>query len=508
MPILTNAKYICDIQQQAQYLLKGNTLQKQVVFYTLINYAGTAIGIVSALFIYPLDFAFSGTIRFVDNISQMLYPIMVLGASHALIKFYPALEEQRRKELFNYSLLSIAVVSILVFGGLFAFNVIAKYEAADLLYFAFPIAVALAFIDLFRKQAQDLQKLAIPTLFEKIIPKIALPVLFLLLVNRIIYISSALYLYDAAFVLIFLLIGFYLFRHFKPGLNYRFKTLFGEISRKDYFRYSLYSFAGSLGSLLAFRIDGIIIYNWIGEEANGIFANGVTLASTLQIPAIGMFALYAPLISNYLKDGNFAELHVKYKEGARLMLFIGAILFSCIVLGIEDLFRLLPAYEKLKLTIPIIQILGFSVLLNMATGFNTEIITYSKYYRFNMIAILSLIVVNIALNIYFLTSTDWGIIGVAAASFISMALFNIGKLAFIYRKFKLLPFDRSFALLAVIFAISGTAIYFLPETGMPLADLVYKTGLSLAVNVIAVYKLRLVYQVNVTIDKILGMLKR
>ena len=146
MLILTNENYICVRYIASLYLLKGKTLQKQVVFYTLINYVGTAIGVVSALFIYPKDFAFSGTVKFVDNIAQMLYPVMVLGASHALIKFYPALEENKRKQLFNYSLISISVISVIVLAGLFIFNTTANYHAADLLYFAFPVAMALAIV--------------------------------------------------------------------------------------------------------------------------------------------------------------------------------------------------------------------------------------------------------------------------------------------------------------------------------------------------------------------------
>lgn len=487
--------------------MKSKTLHKQVIYFAIINYLGTAIGIISALFIYPRDFAFSGTVKFVDNMAQMLYPIMVLGASHALIKFYPDLNDERRKELFNYSMASVATVSVLVLLGIFLFNTISGYEDAALIYFAFPVGLALAYIDLFRKQAQDLQKLAVPTLFEKLIPKIVLPVLFLLVIRGVAGINESLFLYAVAFVLIGIFTGAYLFRRFKPGFNYRFKTLFGEISRKDYFRYSLFSFTASLGSLLAFRIDGIIIYNWISQEANGIFSNGATLASTLQIPAVGMFALYAPLISNYLKDGNLTELNVKYKEVARLLFFIGAVLYSCIALGVDDLFSLLPTGPALKQTTPIIYILGFSVLINMATGFNTEIITYSKYYRFNMIAICCLIFVNVGLNVFFLGFTDMGIIGVAYASFISVTLFNILKLAFIYKKFGLLPFDMKFARMMLVFALSGFVVYILPDSGSHLFNLVYKTGLSILLNVVAIYKLRLVYQVNVTTDKALSLIK-
>jgi O-antigen/teichoic acid export membrane protein len=477
---------------------------KQLFFYSLINYIGTAIGVVSALIVYPLDYVFSGTVKYVDSISQLLFPVMILGASHALIKFYPALDEKMRKQLFNYSIVSILVISLAVFLGISLFVLLTNNDQASLFYLAFPIAVSLAFIELFKKQSQDLQKIAVPTLYEKIIPKIILPVVFLLFLSHAMGLHASLLVYALGYVFIFILTSIYLFKRFKPGFNYNFKTLFGEhMSRKDYFRYSLYSFTGSLGSLLAFRIDGIIIPQFISLEANGIFGNAVTIASVLQIPAVGMFALYAPLISGYLRSDNFAELQLKYKEVAKLLFFIGAVLFSCVFLGVDNLFRLMPTYDKLKETIPVIQILGFSVLINMATGFNGEIITYSKYYRFNLVMILLLIFLNVSLNLYFIFYTDMGIRGVAYASLLSMTLFNAIKLAFIYKKFRLIPFDASFVKMALIFSVSGIAIYFLPDTGSHFLDLVYKTGLSLVVNVTAIYKIRLVYQVNLWVDKAL-----
>jgi len=474
---------------------------KQVVLYSLINYVGTAIGIVSTVLVYPESKALLGTVRYVDNISQLLFPIMVLGASHALIKFYPALNEEKQKQLFNYSIFSICCISLLVFAGVMIYTGVSTDANDYLIYLAYPIAVSLAFVELFRKQAQDLQKLAVPTLYEKIIPKVVLPLVFLLFLHHYITKAASLLYYTICYVVIFILTAVYLFRHFKPGFNYRFTTLFGEITRKDYFRYSLYAFAGSLGSLLAFRLDGIIIFNLISEEANGTFTIGVSLASVLQIPAIGMFALYAPIVSNHLKSESFAELQKKYVEVAKLLFSIGAVLFCCIFLGIEDLFRLMPTYDKIKDSIPIVNILSFSVLINMATGFNSEIITYSKYYRFNLIAISILILLNVSLNYYFIYGLDLGIIGVAYASFISMTLFNISKLAFIYKKFRLFPFDKGFAVMALLFIASTALIYFLPNTQSHFVNLVYKTGLSLVINIVVLYKLKLVFQMNVWIDK-------
>lgn len=480
---------------------------KQFFLYSVINYIGTAIGIVSTILIYPQNKELYGTISYVDGIAQLLFPVMVLGASQALIKFYPALSEQKKKQLFNYSIVSVGVISIIVLLGILLYNSLQDSETGWLLYFAFPVAMSLAFIEIFRKQAQDLQRLAVPTLYEKLFPKIALPLVFILFLSQVISVYESLLFYAVCYGLIFVLTAIYVFKHFQPGFNYRFKTLFGEISRKEYFRYSLYAFAGSLGSLLAFRIDSIIIFNMISEEANGTFRIGSNLASTLQIPAVGLFALYAPIVSGYLKNGNFKELHIKYKEVARLLFFIGAVLYSCIFLGIDDLFMLMPTKEKLVDSIPVILVLGFSVLFNMATGFNSEIITYSKYYRFNLITILLLILLNISLNIYFVHA-GFGILGVAYASFIAMSLFNISKLIFIYKKFGLIPFDAGFFKMAVLFILSVLLIYFLPNVDNHFINLLYKVGLSLILNIIVVYKLNLVHQVTVWIKRVISLVKR
>jgi O-antigen/teichoic acid export membrane protein len=264
----------------------------------------------------------------------------------------------------------------------------------------------------------------------------------------------------------------------------------------------MYAFAGSLGSVFAFRIDALMIPKFISMQANGTFSIGVTLASALAIPATGVFALYAPIVSNYLKTNNLSELDLKYKEISKLLFFIGALLYSCIFLGIENLFMLLPTHDQLITSIPIILILGFNVLVNMGTGFNGEIITYSKYYKFNLIAIAILIVLNVGLNLLFIVHFKFGIQAVAVASLLSMVVFNFAKLLFIYKKFQLLPFDYNYLKLVLILVMTLGFVYFLPKCTNQICTLVYKILLSLFLNIFIVYKLKLVYQVTISINKI------
>jgi O-antigen/teichoic acid export membrane protein len=482
--------------------MENKASHKQAFFFTIINYVGIIIGIFSTLFIYPKNKELLGIFRFVEAISQILYPILLLGASQALINFAPKFNEIQKKQLLNYSVLSIFSIGFLVFVIIFIASKTIFFSDLSYLYFAFPVGFCLAMIELFKKQSAIIQKIAVPTFFDTIIPKITLPIVFLLVLNHFFGTKQSLYFYIFSYFAILFFIFVYVSFHFKPSLNFNFKTLFGLVSKKEYYRFSLYSFAGSLGSVFAFRIDALMIPRFISMEALGTFSIGVTLASALAVPATGIFALYAPLISNFIKKDNFSELNSKYKEVAKLLFFIGALLYSCIFLGIENLFLMLPTHENLMGSIPVILILGFNVLVNMGTGFNGEIITYSKFYKFNLIAILVLIVLNVSLNLFFINFLKLGIEGVAWASLISMVVFNISKLIFIYKKFQLFPFDFDYFKMVLVFCLSLLLIYLLPNFNSNFYNFLFKIVVSLTLNIFLIYQFKLVFQVTQFCNKI------
>ena len=480
---------------------------KQAFFFTVINYVGILIGIVSTLFIYPKNKEMLGVFRYVESLSQIIFPIMLLGASQALIKFGPKLDNRQEKQLFNYSIISIVVISLFLLTSIGLLSFFPIFKGFKYIYLAFPIAFSLALIDLFKKQATIIQKIAVPTFFDNIVPKLALPLVFLMVLNNYFTLNNSLVFYCVSYGLITVFIACYLFYFFKPAFNFNFKSLFTEISKTELYRFSLYAFAGSLGSVFAFRIDAIMIPKFLSMEDNGTFSIGVTLASALAVPATGIFILYAPLISNYIKDNAIAELDSKYKEISKLLFFIGALLYSCIFLGIENLFLLLPTHENLMASIPVILILGFNVLVNMGTGFNGEIITYSKYYRFNLIAIGILILLNVSLNIIFIKVFHYGIEGVAVASLISMLLFNFSKLLFIYQKFRILPFDKSYLKLILVLSIVLFVSANLPNLETVLWNLIFKTIFCLSINLLLIYKLKLVFSFNFWVEKTMLKLK-
>ncbi|EPH08332.1 hypothetical protein HMPREF9713_03288 [Myroides odoratimimus CCUG 12700] len=479
---------------------------KQAFLFTLINYIGVLIGVVSTVLIYPQDKELLGIIRFVDACAQIIFPIIVLGSTHALINFYPKLSERLQGKLFSYSMLSMIKLTIGV--GIVLLLGSYVYDGAELRYvvMGFVLAISMAYIELFKRQATNLQRLSFPTFFEKIIPKIALPTVFLIVVYGSFSIDKAVWYYIVSYYVIAIVIGAYIYRHFKFNWHWKYEDLFTYVGKKEYYAYSLFAFAGSFGSFFAFRVDSLMIPYFISYEANGTYNIGVTLASTLAIPATGVFALYAPIISDLIKRAELRTLNMKYKEVARNLFFIGMLLFSCVVVGIEPLFQLLPTYDKLAPSLPIIYLLGINVVINMSTGFNTEIISYSKYYRFNLVSILSLMVLNVVLNYVLLAYTDLGIFGVGLASLLSLTLFNIAKTYYIYQKMKLWPFDINFFKLLLLMVAFVVIIFSIPNSSHPLLVLVLKVGLVIILNFIVLLKTNWVIGIKSMLDKLLRKL--
>lgn len=481
---------------------------KQAFLFTVINYFGVLIGVFSTLFIYPKDKDLLGIFAFIDGFSQILYPIMVLGASTALLNFQPTLNAFLQRKLFSYSMVSIVWMIFLSALGVLAVYFFDWYSNKEYYVYGFLIAICLAYVDLFKRQAMNLQKIAIPTFFEKILPKIILPLAFVLILFYGFSETQGISVYTFSFVIMLLAVGGYLFRFFKPVYTLRYDDLFRELSKKSYYQYSLYAFCASLGSFFAFRLDSIMIPHFLTNEANGDFRIGVNLANALMIPATGVFALYSPIISKAIKNSEMTLLKIKYTEVAKNLFFIGILMYGCVLLGIQGFFELLPTADKLLSTLPVLYLLGANVVLNMATGFNTEIIAYSKFYRFNLIAILLLAVLNVSLNYYILTQTHWGIVGVACATLLSTGIFNISKLIFIYKKFRMLPFDAVYAKVFLVAICLLVLLHFLPINNLsPFAFVVKCAFFVLGLTGIC-YQFCWVSQLNVFVQRFLSKIRK
>jgi O-antigen/teichoic acid export membrane protein len=83
--------------------------------------------------------------------------------------------------------------------------------------------------------------------------------------------------------------------------------------------------------------------------------------------------------------------------------------------------------------------LGIAKLIDGLTGINTHILLYSSYYKYNLLFLVFLGMLNVFLNIVLIKQYD--IAGAAIATLISLTLYNIAKFLFIKVKLGFSPFD-------------------------------------------------------------------
>jgi O-antigen/teichoic acid export membrane protein len=483
---------------------KKNRTANQIFWYAAANYIAFILGFLAYVFIYPIDLEFLGKIKFIETIGHLIYPFLLFGLAQSFVNFNPLLEKYHAKTFFGNSILFIAFLSCIALLLLNILNNIFHLTDFNYYFLGIALAIALAFIELIKSRAVTLERVTVPVLLEKILPKLFLPLLFFFLYRKIVSVNDLLAGFSYTHFIIVVLMLLYVLQFSLPRFSLKPEYLFENFTKNELVKFCVFSLLGSFGSLLAFRIDSFMIPHYLGFNNNGLFSVAMMFASLIAIPSTAFFAINAPIVSDLIKKNLFRELSVRYRETAKILFFRGGLLFSCIYIITPDfLAGFVNDYHKFDDIIPVINLLGLSALINIGTGFNNEIILYSKYYKFNIVNIFALAVLNIILNFYFLNFTNLGLMGVAIASTISLVAFNISKLLFIYIKFDMLPFDIKYLhLIILMFAVIG-CVAFLPRTELYWVNILYKSSIIVILNSIIVYYFDLIPSHTAFIKKII-----
>ncbi len=458
-------------------------IKKQIFWYSFANYVAYALGFLAFLFIYPADLAFLGKIKYIETIGHLVYPFLLFGLAQSFVNFNPLLERNHAKTFFGNSILFIGLLSVLAIIVLSLLNYIYNFANFNYYFLGLILAIALAYIDLIKSRSVSINKVSIPVVLEKILPKILLPILFFYLFKEQALQPLLLQVFSFGHFIIAALILVYVLQFTLPRFSLNPEHLFENFTAKDLLKFCSFSLFASFGSLLAFRLESFIIPQYLGFEKNGLYSFAMMFSSLIAIPSTGFTAVIGPKISYLVKKNLITELGIQYKLTAKNLFFSGFLLYSCIYVIVPDfLAAFVINHHKFDEILPIITILGLGVLVNIATGFNTEIISFSKYYIFNILSILLLVIVNLSLCYYFLTNTNLGLMGVAIASTASMITYNALKLIFIYRKFKISPFDLNYIKLIAVMTLILIFVAFLPSFNNHLLNLFFKSIILVALN--------------------------
>lgn len=468
-----------------------SVVARQGFKYSIIGYVGFLLGTVSAIFIFPNDFEFYGKLRYSMQTAEMLVPFVVFGISYANVKFFHSVQKDgRNQNMLSLSLLAVFINFLLFCGAFFILPYLypkfLQTQAWTIKGIILPLILVLSLCAVFNKYISNYKRIVVSNIFDNLFPKIANLGAFCLFFYFALSQNIALAFFFGIFALMLSGYIYYINKLDKVSLDFSTGYFKKDNFWKEFLNYSFFGFLGTFGNYLA--INSFMIGEFMGMEENGIYSVLYALISLISIPQLGLFSISAPIISKNLADGDMEGLDRFHKKTSLTLYFLGAVLFSCIMVGFPFLTQFMPKNGVLLREYePVIWIWGSAVLVDLATGFNGNIISLSKHYRFNILVMLLLAGLTVGLNLYFIKKTDLQLIGIALSTAISLTAYNVVKVVFNYFVFKVSPLTIEMIFVSIICTLAITVAIVLPNFSNNFINLLYKPAVVLLLIFIGNY---------------------
>ena len=425
-------------------------VRKQSTKNLIYLYIGLMFGATSVVILYPNVFNENpqnlGLLQIIIAYATVISTFSYLGSPKVLLRFFPLIENKNKLiSLVFY----ISTFGFLLFGLIFFFFkdfIFAFIEAPQLLinnyYLVFFMIIYLSYYEILFNLSRSILNATFPLFLSEIFRKGTSIILLLLLWANFISFNNFLILYISQYLLMSILLFFNIRKSFKFSLVYNFSGLnIGEI-----FKYGLFVLVGGASAMLVSKLDMMMIAKFLSLEDVAFYTIAFYMGNVIGVPARAIGSISAPLIAISLKENDILKIKNLYVKSSLNQLIIGSLLFLLVWLNIDDLFMLLP--EKFQGGKVVVLFIGLSQLFNISTGVNGLIITNSKFYSFDLYANIFLLFFTLFTNYIFIPDSsplyDYGIYGIDGAAFatsLSILLFNLIKMIFVYLKLKIQPFS-------------------------------------------------------------------
>ncbi len=445
-------------------------IQRQGIKNSLVNYIGIFVGLISTLYIYPLDIESKGLIDFLLSLSALFVPYAQLGVFAVYYKYFPSFNNQigafqswlLKKLLIQFSVFVVIYYSLK--DSIVAFletYEIDKTGNIGLYAHLLPIVILLLLAQRFLIIVSVTNKrIVIPDVIQNIIQKIYFPLIIALKVTFSFgteFFIALFFLYY--FLTITLLLWYNLsqnFIHF--SFNSVLKTSISQ--RKEIKTFNLFSLLNDISAQLSFKLDTVMVGSILGLVSTGIYGIMFFMSNVMSSATSSILKISNPIISEKMSNNDLEGVSSIYKKSSITLFIFGLGVFFSIWFLMDNLLSLTKYSEQLKVGKYVFLYLAIGKLFDMLTSINSFIIIYSKYYRINLLFVSVLGVSNIFLNLYLIPI--YGMEGAATATLIAMVGYNLMKLIFIYFKFKIHPFSTSTLKTLIIGTISFLVLSFTP----------------------------------------------
>ncbi len=487
-------------------------IQRQSIKHSIISFGGVFIGAISTLFIYPKDLDTYGLLNYIISFATLLMPLVAFGVHALVIRFFPDFkDEQRQHHGFLGLLLLLASTTILLSGLLLytiqtpTYNLLQPlgFDIADIANYAIPIFILSSLLllnKIFTSYISVFGRIVVPNILNNLFVKLLVPALVLLYFLEMASSSTIIYILLASYGFILLSLVIYTAilgqLHWKPQFQFLTPALVKRMRT-----YALYGVLAGMGTTVAQQIDSIMISTLVDFKGNGGYNIFRFMSNTIDLPLIAMIAIGGPIISDKFKHNDLDGINSLYQKTSLNALIPGVLLFIGVFCNLDDLLHLTGRYADLAPLKSVFIFLGLAKLFDLLTSLNAQIIGFSKYFRFNLVVMLILALLNVVNNYLFIEIFGLNEIGAAIATCISILLYNVLRLGFIWLKFRMLPFTKETIVVLVIGLIIMAIAISLPLHLHPILNMLIRSVLIASIYAFIIVRLHISEEVNSLVMK-------
>ncbi len=475
----------------------------QTLKNTIITYVGFAIGGINTIYFCPviLGAKYYALSNYILSCANVIMPLFAIGMQNTLIKFYSQYKtEQERSQFLSFTVVFPLLLSIpLLLIGLLFYDEIGLYLSKknpivfDFIWQIPFIGICMAYFEIFYAWA----RVHFHSVFGNFIKEVGIRILNLVGLIGIYFkwISVVEFIYFTAVVYLIALVVtlIYAFRVKKPVFQFSI-----PVNVKAILEYTFYIIlSGSIANLL---LDGdkMILNQYMKIENIAYYSVATYIALVISVPSRAMHQIVYPITAKLMHDNKYEELNKLYKKTSINLQVVGGFVMLGIFANIYQLYELLP--KEYSGGIVVVFMIGLSKYFDLILGNNNAIIFNSKYYRMVLFLGLLLVFLTVVLNMIFIP--QYGIMGSAFATLLSITVYSLAKLMFVVKRMHLFPFTRqtlvSIGITAVLFVIFG--FWQLPCN--PIIGIILKSILITIAYVYINYKFKVSEDINAFINKI------
>ncbi len=474
-------------------------IRNQAIKNAIFSYIGVVLGYINLILLFPNYFTTEqfGLIQLLIIIAEVYSLLSSAGLTTSVIRFFPFYKSTNKKHegfliyifLITFTGFTLTSVFYLVFRSLIVSAYIQKSPLFIDYYF---ILIPFAFFTLIFNIFEVLIRAVLRTSFSLFVREVVLRVFTTLGIFLFIYEILDFHAFIIYYISIFFVCALLVFIQIIISREYSFKLSFKNLHLLkliEIIKYGFYTLISGAAMQTGLRIPALMIGSMVGLSMVGIYNLYYHLASVIYIPLRAMSRIAVPIIASAWKENDLDQIKDIYKRTSLIQLIFGLLIYIGIIINKHNLFNFVKNTDYVVNFVFFI-IIGFGILIDVATGLNSDIILNSPKYKFDSLFNILLLIICIVAS-YVLIPILGGI-GATLGFVLAYLSFNFLKWLFLFKRYKMQPFSFK----QIIIIICGGVVYLIGDN-IPIIDNIFGDILTRSAVVTVIYiTLMLIFKIS------------